>query len=135
VVLSSSQAHIANSTMFQRHKLERSEGKSYQDAGVSDQMKALNKSFGVLHGVSSLLNLCSVLALGFHGLVSLARFAGSNTSEDLCSGSGMPVFRATKLYTASRRLVGISNRKYIGFQSCNVYTSRNRSQQLCRYTI
>jgi hypothetical protein len=71
--------------MFQRHKLERSEGKSYQDAGVSDQMKALNKSFGVLHGVSSLLNLCSVLALGFHGLVSLARFAGSKTLLKTCA--------------------------------------------------
>lgn len=31
-------------------------------------MKALNKTFGSLHGISSLLNLASVLALGFHGL-------------------------------------------------------------------
>jgi hypothetical protein len=56
--------------MFQRHKLEREEGKSYNEVGVSDKMKALNKSFGMLHGVSSLLNLSAVLALGFHGLVS-----------------------------------------------------------------
>lgn len=35
---------------------------------VSEQMKALNKKFGALHGISSLLNLGSVLALGFHGL-------------------------------------------------------------------
>lgn len=57
--------------MFERHRLERSEGKSYSDPEVSDKMKTLNKTFGKLHGVSSLLNLGAVLALGFHGLVSL----------------------------------------------------------------
>lgn len=31
-------------------------------------MKALNKSFGALHGISSLLNLGTIFALGFHGL-------------------------------------------------------------------
>lgn len=35
---------------------------------VSEEMKALNKRFGALHGISSLLNLGAVLALGFHGL-------------------------------------------------------------------
>lgn len=31
-------------------------------------MKALNKKFGQLHGVSSLLNLGAVIGLLFHGL-------------------------------------------------------------------
>ena len=31
-------------------------------------MKALNKTFGQLHGLSSLVNLGSVFALIFHGL-------------------------------------------------------------------
>jgi hypothetical protein len=71
--------------MFQRHKLEKEEGKSYNEKGVklplfnfyllvlrsikvSDDMKALNRRFGMLHGISSLANLGSVLALAFHGL-------------------------------------------------------------------
>jgi hypothetical protein len=59
--------------MFQRHKLEKNEGKSYTEPGVSDEMKALTKRFGMLHGISSLLNLSAVIALGFHGLVGLGR--------------------------------------------------------------
>lgn len=31
-------------------------------------MKALNKRFGMLHGISSMLSLGAVIALGFHGL-------------------------------------------------------------------
>jgi len=31
-------------------------------------MKALNRRFGMLHGISSLANLAAVIALGFHGL-------------------------------------------------------------------
>ncbi|KAG5353449.1 hypothetical protein C0989_006605 [Termitomyces sp. Mn162] len=55
-------------TSKQRHKLEKDEGKAYNEPGVSDAMKALNRRFGTLHGVSSLANLGSVIALGFHGL-------------------------------------------------------------------
>ncbi|KAG8932287.1 hypothetical protein FRC02_001358 [Tulasnella sp. 418] len=54
--------------MNERHRLERLEKKSYSDPGVSDDMKALNKKFGILHGVSSLLALLGVLTLGFHGV-------------------------------------------------------------------
>lgn len=75
--------------MFQRHRLEKEEGKTYNEPGVScnpalafidrelliernvqvsDQMKALNRRFGMLHGISSLANLGAVIALGFHGL-------------------------------------------------------------------
>ncbi|KAG5728565.1 Transmembrane protein 205 [Termitomyces sp. T112] len=59
---------LTSKTMFQRHKLEKDEGKAYNEPGVSDEMKALNRRFGTLHGVSSLANLGSVIALGFHGL-------------------------------------------------------------------
>ena len=31
-------------------------------------MKALNRRFGSLHGISSLLSLGAFIALGFHGL-------------------------------------------------------------------
>jgi hypothetical protein len=54
--------------MFQRHKLEKEEGKNYNEPGVSAQMRALNAKFGMLHGISSLANLVAVIALTFHGL-------------------------------------------------------------------
>jgi len=59
---------LTSKIMFQRHKLEKEEGKQYNEAGISDEMKALNKKFGGLHGISSLANMTAVLALGFHGL-------------------------------------------------------------------
>ncbi|KAJ3555858.1 hypothetical protein NP233_g12107 [Leucocoprinus birnbaumii] len=59
---------MTSRTMFQRHKLEKEEGKQYSDPGVSNEMKALNRRFGALHGISSLANLSAVIALGFHGL-------------------------------------------------------------------
>ncbi|GAA6064125.1 hypothetical protein JCM10212_006764 [Sporobolomyces blumeae] len=43
--------------MKKRHRRERIEGKDYNAADVSPEMKALNKRFGALHGVSSMLNL------------------------------------------------------------------------------
>ncbi|KAG6910559.1 hypothetical protein DXG01_009509 [Tephrocybe rancida] len=55
-------------TSKRRHKLEKEEGKSYNEPGVSSEMKALNRRFGSLHGISSLANLGAVIALGFHGL-------------------------------------------------------------------
>jgi len=59
---------LTSKTMFARQKLEKEEGKLYNEPGVSDQMKALNKRFGSLHGASALANLGAVIALGFHGL-------------------------------------------------------------------
>ncbi|THH19072.1 hypothetical protein EUX98_g8841 [Antrodiella citrinella] len=59
---------LTSKTMFQRHKLEKSEGKSYNEAGVSAEMKALNSKFAKLHGYSSLANLTAVIACIFHGL-------------------------------------------------------------------
>ncbi|KAJ6604276.1 hypothetical protein DFH09DRAFT_1122181 [Mycena vulgaris] len=59
---------LTSKTMFERMRLEKDEGKTYNESGVSDNMKALNRRFGMLHGVSSLANLGAVIALGFHGL-------------------------------------------------------------------
>ncbi|RDB28421.1 hypothetical protein Hypma_015199 [Hypsizygus marmoreus] len=59
---------LTSKTMFQRHKLEKEEGKVYNEPGVSDEMKAVNRRFGTLHGISSLANLGSFIALTFHGL-------------------------------------------------------------------
>ncbi|KAJ7042633.1 hypothetical protein C8F04DRAFT_1030463 [Mycena alexandri] len=59
---------LTSKTMFHRMRLEKEEGKSYNESGVSDDMKALNRRFGMLHGVSSLANLGAVVALAFHGL-------------------------------------------------------------------
>lgn len=59
---------MTNNITFQRLKLEKEEGKSYNEPGVSAKMKALNVKFGSLHGISSLANTSAVIALGFHGL-------------------------------------------------------------------
>ena len=54
--------------MFERHKLEKEEGKAYNEQGVSDKMKSLNRKFAQLHGWSSLANLSAVIVLILHGL-------------------------------------------------------------------
>ncbi|KAI0067948.1 hypothetical protein BV25DRAFT_1794158 [Artomyces pyxidatus] len=59
---------VTSKTMFLRHKLEKEEGKAYNEPGVSDAMKALNSKFARLHGYSSLANLGAFIALTFHGL-------------------------------------------------------------------
>ncbi|KAJ2920225.1 hypothetical protein MD484_g182, partial [Candolleomyces efflorescens] len=59
---------MTSKIMFKRQKQEKEEGKAYNDAGVSAEMKALNRQFGSLHGISSLFNLAAVIALGIHGL-------------------------------------------------------------------
>lgn len=60
---------MTSKVMFQRHRLEKEEGKTYNEPGVSKAMKSLNRTFGMLHGISSLANLGAVIALGFHGLL------------------------------------------------------------------
>jgi len=54
--------------MFKRHKLEKAENKSYRDADISEEMKAVNKEFSALHGWGSLTNLIAILGMTFHGL-------------------------------------------------------------------
>lgn len=56
--------------MNERHKVEREEGKKYNEDGISDQMKELNKRFGIAHGFSSLINMGIVLALLSYPFVS-----------------------------------------------------------------
>ncbi|KAF1816525.1 hypothetical protein P152DRAFT_388370 [Eremomyces bilateralis CBS 781.70] len=56
---------MTNAAMRRRKAQETREGKRAgegRDAPVSGEMRALNRRFGVLHGVSSLVNLASVLA-------------------------------------------------------------------------
>ncbi|KZW02107.1 hypothetical protein EXIGLDRAFT_760321 [Exidia glandulosa HHB12029] len=60
---------VTNKIIADRQRLEREEGKAYNDPTASAAMKAVNKQFGTFHGISSLLNLFVVIALGFHGLV------------------------------------------------------------------
>ena len=52
------------------YNIERKDGKrSYDTAPHSDEMTALNKKFGQLHGISSVLNLVALaatVAYGFH---------------------------------------------------------------------
>lgn len=43
------------------------EGKSWRDPTASDELKALNRQFGKLHGISVLLNFASVFSLGTYG--------------------------------------------------------------------
>ncbi|KAH9810440.1 hypothetical protein DFH28DRAFT_986008 [Melampsora americana] len=50
--------------MLNRHTLEEKEKKAYNDSNVGDEMKALNKQFGIAHGISSVF-VC--LWVGEHG--------------------------------------------------------------------
>ncbi|EHA53988.1 hypothetical protein MCOR27_006884 [Pyricularia oryzae] len=54
--------------MLERRVQEKKDGKrSYDPAPHSEEMKALNKKFGILHGISSLLNLGTFIALICYG--------------------------------------------------------------------
>lgn len=56
--------------MNERHKVEKEEGKKYDDSDISDRLKTLNKRFGMAHGVSALLNMAIVLSLVAYPFVS-----------------------------------------------------------------
>ena len=54
--------------MKQRKHQETRDGKKYYDPGPkSEEMQKLNKSFGILHGVSSLVNLVAVITCIAYG--------------------------------------------------------------------
>lgn len=54
--------------MKERKRVETKEGKKYYDAGEkSAEMQALNKKFGAVHGISSLLNLVGLLSTVAYG--------------------------------------------------------------------
>ncbi|GAA97413.1 uncharacterized protein L969DRAFT_94467 [Mixia osmundae IAM 14324] len=52
--------------MFERHRLEKREGKAYTDPEPSEEMKTLNSRFITAHSVSSIVNLVVVIALAWH---------------------------------------------------------------------
>ncbi|KAJ2897782.1 mitochondrial outer membrane protein [Zalerion maritima] len=59
---------MVNKTMGKRYQQEKEDGKkSYDEGPHSEEMRALNKRFGMLHGVSSLLNLATFLAQVWYG--------------------------------------------------------------------
>ncbi|KAK7203050.1 hypothetical protein BZA70DRAFT_283740 [Myxozyma melibiosi] len=61
--------------MNERKAQETKEGKKYYDAEVSDEMKALNKKFGMIHGISTLVNLGTLFAIGAYGVTLSAAMA------------------------------------------------------------
>lgn len=58
-----------------REVLMEKEGKGYKDPTASDEMKALNKKFAKLHGISMLLNLAIILAVFYYGFYFVSRLA------------------------------------------------------------
>lgn len=62
--------------MAERYAQERKDGKkSYDPAPHSQEMLALNRKFGKLHGVSSLLNLAAFIATLVYGFSLSGRIA------------------------------------------------------------
>jgi hypothetical protein len=62
--------------MLERRQQEKKDGKKSYDAPPhSQEMLALNKQFGQLHGVSSLLNLTTFLATVVYGITLSTRLA------------------------------------------------------------
>ncbi|KAF5101804.1 hypothetical protein D0Z00_000666 [Geotrichum galactomycetum] len=55
--------------MEARRKQEGIDGKSCKDPNPSDEMRALNKSFGKIHGISVLLNLAGFISLILYGII------------------------------------------------------------------
>ncbi|TFB05907.1 putative mitochondrial outer membrane protein [Trichoderma ghanense] len=61
-------------TMKDRHGQAKRDGKEWYDKDAqSDEMRALNKKFGMLHGISSLVNLVEFGALVAYGFTLAAR--------------------------------------------------------------
>jgi hypothetical protein len=61
--------------MRARKVQETRDGKKYDEQPQSAEMKLLNKRFGVLHGVSSLLNLVGLLSTVAYGFVLGSKLA------------------------------------------------------------
>ncbi|KAH9947718.1 hypothetical protein B0H21DRAFT_737751 [Amylocystis lapponica] len=59
---------LVHKTVVQRYKLEKVEGKIYNEPGISEEMKALNRRFDLYHAISVSINMASLVALVFHGL-------------------------------------------------------------------
>ncbi|KAL2124098.1 hypothetical protein VTJ04DRAFT_463 [Mycothermus thermophilus] len=62
--------------MAERKEQEKKDGKKAYDAGPhSPEMQALNKRFGILHGVSSLLNLGTLITTVLYGFTLSSRLS------------------------------------------------------------
>jgi len=59
---------MATQVMLERHRLERLEGKEYDEPNPTEAMDKTNKKFSLLHGISSGLNMVAALALAALGL-------------------------------------------------------------------
>lgn len=60
---------LTRRVMEARRKQEGIDGKSCKDPNPSDEMRALNKRFGKIHGISVLLNLAGFISLILYGIV------------------------------------------------------------------
>ncbi|KAF2729190.1 hypothetical protein EJ04DRAFT_502784 [Polyplosphaeria fusca] len=58
---------------LRKHQETRDGKKSYDKGPHSDEMKALNRRFGILHGVSSLANLVGFLGMCWYGVLLAER--------------------------------------------------------------
>jgi hypothetical protein len=54
---------------LRKHQETRDGKKSYDAGPHSEEMKALNKRFGMLHGISSLVNLVGFLSMCWYAFV------------------------------------------------------------------
>lgn len=63
----SSQRPSVDQTMLTNATVKRDGKEWYAEGPHSDEMQALNKKFGMLHGISSLLNLSTVIAAVAYG--------------------------------------------------------------------
>lgn len=54
---------------IRKHQETKDGKKSYDDGPHTEEMKALNKRFGILHGISSLANLVGLGAMIWYGAV------------------------------------------------------------------
>ncbi|WVO15293.1 hypothetical protein L204_102949 [Cryptococcus depauperatus] len=59
---------LTTNVVFERHRLERVEGKEYDEAYPSDAMDKVNKKFTALHSISTALDTVGLAALAALGL-------------------------------------------------------------------
>ena len=60
---------------LRKHQETRDGKKSYDEGPHSQEMQALNKQFGILHGVSSLVNLVGLGSMVWYGAVLGSRLS------------------------------------------------------------
>jgi len=58
----------ATEVMFERHRLERLEGKEYDEPNPTEAMAKINSKFSIYHGITSGLNMVAIASLAGLGL-------------------------------------------------------------------